>query len=201
TRHPAPRDAERRLLVLQGDRHLLPARPLDRHCRRDPRSARPGHDAARQRRDEADVALGTDVHDDPRDRQPLLAARLLGGRRALPRHRQRRGGVQRGRGLALSEARRRDRSRDRADRRAAQPRRVVAGSARRAASRPRSLVTGWARDDAKLDRVRALMAESSLDALVVRAPDNVLYLTNFWGMKGYDGCAFPRGGEPTLIFA
>jgi Xaa-Pro aminopeptidase len=60
-------------------------------------------------------------------------------------------------------------------------------------------VTGWARDDAKLDRVRARMAESGLDALVVRAPDNVLYLTNFWGMKGYDACVFPREGEPTLI--
>jgi Xaa-Pro dipeptidase len=60
-------------------------------------------------------------------------------------------------------------------------------------------VTGWARDEAKLDRVRALMTESGLDALVVRAPDNVLYLTNFWGMKGYDACVFPREGEPTLI--
>ena len=38
-----------------------------------------------------------------------------------------------------------------------------------------------------------------LDALVVRAPDNVLYLTNFWGMKGYDAVVFPREGEPTLI--
>ncbi len=38
-----------------------------------------------------------------------------------------------------------------------------------------------------------------LDALVVRAPDNVLYLTNFWGMKGYDACVFPREGEPVLI--
>jgi Xaa-Pro aminopeptidase len=60
-------------------------------------------------------------------------------------------------------------------------------------------VTGWARDDAKLDRVRGLMADSGLDALVVRAPDNVLYLTNFWGMKGYDACVFPREGVPTLI--
>ncbi|HTO25548.1 MAG TPA: Xaa-Pro peptidase family protein [Gaiellaceae bacterium] len=57
----------------------------------------------------------------------------------------------------------------------------------------------WERDDAKLDRVRALMAEDGLDALVVRAPDNVLYLTNFWGMKGYDACIFPREGEPVLI--
>jgi Xaa-Pro aminopeptidase len=57
----------------------------------------------------------------------------------------------------------------------------------------------WTRDEAKLDRVRGLMAEEELDALVVRAPDNVLYLTNFWGMKGYDACVFPREGEPVLI--
>jgi Xaa-Pro aminopeptidase len=57
----------------------------------------------------------------------------------------------------------------------------------------------WPRDDEKLDRVRALMAERGLDALVVRAPDNVLYLTNFWAMKGYDACVFPREGEPVLI--
>jgi Xaa-Pro aminopeptidase len=57
----------------------------------------------------------------------------------------------------------------------------------------------WPRDDDKLDRVRALMAEEELDALVVRAPDNVLYLTSFWGMKGYDACVFPREGEPVLI--
>jgi len=43
------------------------------------------------------------------------------------------------------------------------------------------------------------MAEAELDALVVRAPDNVLYLTGFWGMKGYDACVFPREGEPVLI--
>jgi Xaa-Pro aminopeptidase len=58
---------------------------------------------------------------------------------------------------------------------------------------------GWPRDDAKLGRVRALMAEQELDALVVRAPDNVLYLTNFWGMKGYDACVFPREGDPVLL--
>jgi Xaa-Pro dipeptidase len=57
----------------------------------------------------------------------------------------------------------------------------------------------WPRDDAKLERVRALLDEHDLDALVVRAPDNVLYLTSFWGMKGYDACVFPREGEPVLI--
>src|SRR5581483_2719513 len=73
-------------------------------------------------------------------------------------------------------------------------RRPRAGAARRALP-----LMGWPRDDAKLERVRALMAEQGLDALVVRAPDNVLYLTNFWGMKGYDACVFPREGEPVLI--
>src|SRR3954452_159016 len=57
----------------------------------------------------------------------------------------------------------------------------------------------WPRDEAKLDRVRTLMAEEGLDALVVRAPDSVLYLTHFWGMKGYEAVVFPREGEPTLI--
>ncbi len=57
----------------------------------------------------------------------------------------------------------------------------------------------WPRDDAKLDRVRALLDEQGLDAVVVRAPDSVLYLTNFWGMKGYEACVFPREGEPVLI--
>src|ERR671918_333482 len=57
----------------------------------------------------------------------------------------------------------------------------------------------WPRDDAKLERVRALMREHGLDALVVRAPDNVLYLTNFWGMKGFDAAVFPRESEPVLI--
>jgi Xaa-Pro aminopeptidase len=57
----------------------------------------------------------------------------------------------------------------------------------------------YPRDEAKLERVRGLLADESLDALVVRAPDNVLYLTNFWGMKGYDACVFPRDGEPVLI--
>jgi len=57
----------------------------------------------------------------------------------------------------------------------------------------------WARDEARLERVRALMVERELDALVVRAPDNVFYLTNFWGMKGFDAAVFPHEGEPTLI--
>jgi Xaa-Pro aminopeptidase len=57
----------------------------------------------------------------------------------------------------------------------------------------------WPIDIAKLSRVRALMKEHDLDALVVRAPDNVVYLSNYWCMKGYDAVVFPREGETTLI--
>jgi len=57
----------------------------------------------------------------------------------------------------------------------------------------------WPIDTTKLDRVRSMMKDQSMTALVVRAPDNVLYLSNYWCMKGYDAVVFPREGEPTLI--
>src|SRR5438270_11043948 len=57
----------------------------------------------------------------------------------------------------------------------------------------------WLIDKSKLERVQQLMVQHDLSALVCRAPDNVLYLTNYWCMKGYDAVIFPRHGEPTLI--
>ena len=57
----------------------------------------------------------------------------------------------------------------------------------------------WPMDEAKLNWVRSLMRDQDLSALVVRAPDNIVYLTNYWCMKGYDAVVFPRDGEPTLI--
>ncbi|HXW91592.1 MAG TPA: Xaa-Pro peptidase family protein [Terriglobales bacterium] len=57
----------------------------------------------------------------------------------------------------------------------------------------------WPIDRLKLDRVRDLMKDQDLTALVVRAPDNIVYLTNYWPMKGYDAVVFPRQGEATLI--
>ncbi len=57
----------------------------------------------------------------------------------------------------------------------------------------------WPIDETKLNRVRALMKGQDLEALVVRAPDNVVYLSNYWCMKGYDALVFPREGAPALI--
>ncbi|MGH9556871.1 MAG: M24 family metallopeptidase [Terriglobales bacterium] len=57
----------------------------------------------------------------------------------------------------------------------------------------------WPKDELKLSRVRALMKQHDLSAIVCRAPDNILYLTNYWCMKGYDVVVFPREGDPTLI--
>ena len=54
-------------------------------------------------------------------------------------------------------------------------------------------------DQEKLSRVRRLLAEQDLDAVVVRAPDNILYLTDYWCMKGYDVAIFPREGDPILL--
>lgn len=58
---------------------------------------------------------------------------------------------------------------------------------------------GYPLDQEKWKRVREMMAQKNVDALVVRAPDNILYLTNYWTMKGYDIAIFPREGDPTLL--
>ncbi|MBV9948528.1 MAG: aminopeptidase P family protein [Myxococcales bacterium] len=57
----------------------------------------------------------------------------------------------------------------------------------------------WPVDHEKLDRVRAAMAEQGLDALVVRSPDNLVYLDSYLSMKGYDVLVFPANGDATLI--
>src|SRR5258706_3744902 len=58
---------------------------------------------------------------------------------------------------------------------------------------------GYPLDQEKWRRVREMLERQDLDAVVVRAPDNVLYLTNYWTMKGYDLAIFPREGDPTLL--
>src|SRR5271163_770735 len=58
---------------------------------------------------------------------------------------------------------------------------------------------GYTIDQEKWRRMREMMERHDLDAIVARAPDNVLYLTNYWTMKGYDLVIFPREGDPTLL--
>ena len=57
----------------------------------------------------------------------------------------------------------------------------------------------WPVDEKRLRLVREAMSEQGLDALVVRAPDNVHYLTNYWSMKGWEIAILPREGDPILI--
>jgi len=54
-------------------------------------------------------------------------------------------------------------------------------------------------DNSKLNRVRTLMKDQDIAAIIVRAPDNILYLTNYWCMKGYDAAVFPQEGDAVLI--
>ncbi len=57
----------------------------------------------------------------------------------------------------------------------------------------------WPLDREKLERFRLLMAEQELDAVAVRAPDNIVYLDSYWCMKGYDALVMPVSGDPVLI--
>ena len=57
----------------------------------------------------------------------------------------------------------------------------------------------WPVDEVRLQRVREAMGEEDLDALVVRAPDNIHYLTNYWAMKGWEIAILPREGDPILL--
>ena len=57
----------------------------------------------------------------------------------------------------------------------------------------------WPVDEIRWQRVREAMAAEDLDALVVRAPDNVHYLTNYWAMKAWEIAIFTREGPPVLV--
>lgn len=57
----------------------------------------------------------------------------------------------------------------------------------------------WAVDEPRLDRIRAAMAADDLDAIVVRAPDNVHYLANYWSMKAWEIAILPQQGDPIVL--
>lgn len=58
---------------------------------------------------------------------------------------------------------------------------------------------GWPVDEVRLQRVRHAMEEADLDAIVVRAPDNIHYLTNYWPMKAWEIAIFLPEGPPVLL--
>lgn len=58
---------------------------------------------------------------------------------------------------------------------------------------------GWPVDEVRLQRVRRAMEEADLDAMVVRAPDNIHYLTNYWPMKAWEIAIFLPEGPPVLL--
>ena len=151
----------------------------------------------------AGVALRAHVDDDPGDPQPLLAARLSAPATCSRPARSRAWPASRPRSARSLYLKPGDVIEAEIERIGVLRNPVVSWQEAHGEPAPPRSSAGETlaaeRDDAKLDRVRALMAEQELDALVVRAPDNVLYLTNFWGMKGYDACVFPREGEPVLI--
>ena len=85
-RHPAPRDAVGGVQLLQGHRHVLPDRALDRDGRRDPRPAGPGDGAARQRRGAPARQHQRHADLDPAPGRVPLAAGLLRRRPHHDRH-------------------------------------------------------------------------------------------------------------------
>ena len=139
----------------QEHRHLLPDRPVDRHPRRGRRRAEPRDGAARQRRVAPGLPHQPHVGDDPGDHQPLLADGLLPRRHHLHRHRLRRGGLQRRPDVAVPQARRRGRVRDRERRRPAQP-----GRGLRPTSRARLM--RW--DDQEFTEVRPGIFGATIDS-------------------------------------
>ena len=51
----------------------------------------------------------------------------------------------------------------------------------------------------KISRIKKVMDKYSLDVLIVRLPENVLYFSGYWPVNGLSVVVFPREGEPTLI--
>ena len=113
-RHPARGDEVGRLLPLQGDRHVLPDRPVDRHARRDRRPARTSRwscaSTASRARSRTRAACRSPIPEIISHYSPMGYSR---GRHPLHRHRVRRGRLLRRPDVALPQARRRGRVRDR----------------------------------------------------------------------------------------
>ncbi len=60
-----------------------------------------------------------------------------------------------------------------------------------------SLVYG--RDDEKIEKIKKSMDAYGIDALLLRLPENILYVSGYWPFFGVSYLIFPRDDEPCLI--
>jgi len=54
-------------------------------------------------------------------------------------------------------------------------------------------------DQERAERLQAGLQEANFDALVVRLPENVLFLTGYWPMSGMSWVLLARGEEPVVL--
>ncbi|MCX6030506.1 MAG: Xaa-Pro peptidase family protein [Chloroflexi bacterium] len=56
-----------------------------------------------------------------------------------------------------------------------------------------------AEDTERLNRTRAALQATGLDAVICRLPENVMLLSGYWPMNGFALLVFPVEGEPVLV--
>jgi Xaa-Pro aminopeptidase len=54
-------------------------------------------------------------------------------------------------------------------------------------------------DNERLGRLRREMLAAGMDALFLRLPENILYVSGFWPVSGFCAALFPRDGEAVLF--
>lgn len=54
-------------------------------------------------------------------------------------------------------------------------------------------------DVERLGRTRTALADADLDALVLRLPENILWLSGYWPMNGFAALILPTEGDPILL--
>jgi len=57
----------------------------------------------------------------------------------------------------------------------------------------------YSKDYEKIEKIKESMDIYDVDVLVLRLPENVLYLSGYWPFFGVSYLVFPRDGEPCII--
>ncbi len=55
------------------------------------------------------------------------------------------------------------------------------------------------KDTIRLDRLRGMMADEGLEAIICRLPEHVVYLTNYWPHHGFSVVGLAKGETPLLF--